>query len=380
YLDYAATTPVDPRVAAAMSECLTRDGVFGNPASTTHGFGFAAARRVEQAREQVARLIGAQPAEVYFTSGATEANNLAILGVARANADRGRHIVTARTEHRSVLDPAGQLAREGFRVTYLAPDRNGLISPLALRAALRSDTQLVSIMHANNETGVVQDLAALAEECTRAAVPLHTDAAQSAGKIEFDVARTPVAFAALSGHKVYGPKGIGALYIREAMRPRAAPIVFGGGHERQLRSGTLPTHQIVGFGAAAELVARDRPAEELRCRALRDDLWRALEPIGSVHLNGQQSPRLPHLLNVSFEGVEGESLVTGLTEIAVSTGSACSSAGREASYVLRSLGHSTQLAQGSLRISIGRYSTAQDVELAARVIRREVERLRAIAP
>lgn len=380
YLDYAATTPVDPRVVAAMAECLMQDGEFGNPASTTHGFGLAAAARVERARAQVAALIGAEPREIIFTSGATEANNLALLGVARANADRGRHIVTARTEHKAVLDPARQLEREGFVVTYLTPDSDGLIDPLALRAALRPDTQLVSLMHANNETGVLQELEPLIEECRRGGVPFHTDACQSVGKVAFDVRLSPLDFAAFSGHKIYGPKGIGALYVRETARPRIAPVSFGGGHERGLRSGTLATHQIVGFGLAAELIASDRDRERERCTSLREQLWRELEAIGAVYRNGHPTARLPNLLNVSFDGVEGESLVTGLEEIAVSTGSACSSASREASYVLRAVGRSTQLAQSSLRISFGRYTTAANLELAARVIRREVERLRAVAP
>ncbi len=380
YLDYAATTPVDPRVAAAMSECLCADGVFGNPASTTHGFGIEAARRVERAREQVAALIGASPREIIFTSGATEANNLAILGVARANADRGRHLITSRTEHKAVLDPAGRLEREGFSVTYLTPGRDGLIDPLALRDALRAETQLVSIMHANNETGVVQNLDVLADECRRAAVLLHTDACQSVGKVDFNVARTSVEFAAFSAHKIYGPKGMGALYVRESARPRIGPIMFGGGHERLLRSGTLPTHQIAGFGRAAELIAADWQTEQRRCLALRDSLWHSLAAIGDVHLNGHPTERLPNILNASFAGVEGESLVTGLAEIAVSTGSACSSASREASYVLRALGRSTQLAQSSLRISFGRFTSAADLSLAAEVIRREVERLRRVAP
>ncbi len=380
YLDYAATTPVDPRVAAAMAECLTLEGAFGNPASTTHGFGLAAAARVGEARAQVAALIGAEPREIIFTSGATEANNLVLLGVARANADRGRHIVTARTEHKAVLDPARQLEREGFVVTYLTPDSEGLIDPLALRAALRADTQLVSLMHANNETGVLQDFEPLIAECQRGGVPFHTDACQSVGKVPFDVRQSRLDFAAFSAHKIYGPKGIGALYVRESARPRIAPVMFGGGHERGLRSGTLATHQIAGFGLAAELIAAERDQERDRCTSLRDRLWHALEAIGAVYLNGHPTARLPNLLNVSFDGVEGESLVTGLVEIAVSTGSACSSASREGSYVLRAVGRSTQLAQSSLRISFGRFTTAADLELAARVIRREVERLRAVAP
>ncbi len=381
YLDYAATTPVDPRVALAMSDCLTVDGVFGNPASTTHGFGLEASAMVERARRQVAALIGATAAEIVFTSGATEANNLAILGVMRANADRGRHLVTARTEHKAVLDPCKRLEREGFAVTYLVPDRSGRIDAAAVAAALRSDTQLVALMHANNETGVITDIAAIAAICAERGVPLHTDACQSVGKIPFDVGALGVDFAAFSAHKIYGPKGIGALYVRERARPRIAPVQYGGGHERGLRSGTLPTHQIVGFGVAAELAAAELLTEEAeRLRGLRDALWRELELLGGVHLNGEAAQRLPGLLNASFEGVEGESLITGLESIAVATGSACSSATREPSYVLRALGRGTELAQSSLRISLGRWTTADDVAHAARAIAAEVARLRACAP
>jgi cysteine desulfurase len=380
YLDYAATTPVDPRVAAAMAECLTVAGVFGNPSSTTHAFGLEAARTVERARQQVATSLGCDAREIIFTSGATEANNLCILGVARANADRGRHIVSARTEHRAVLDPCKQLEREGFRVTYLTPRAGGLIAPQDLRAAIAPDTQLVSLMHANNEIGVVQDIAAFAGICAERGVPLHTDACQSFGKIAFDVRALGVSFAAISAHKIYGPKGIGALFVAEVARPRIQPIIFGGGHERGLRSGTLPTHQIVGFGAAAEIAMLEHGTEAPRLASLRDRLWELLVHIPRVYRNGNIEHCLPGLLNVSIEGVEGESLVAGLDELAVSTGSACSSATREPSYVLRALGRDTELAQSSLRLSLGRFTTPAEVELAAGAIRREVERLRAVAP
>lgn len=380
YLDYAATTPVDPRVAAAMAECLTLDGVFGNAASTTHEYGTAAARAIETARTQVAALLGCEAREVIFTSGATEANNLCVLGVARANADRGKHIVTARTEHRAILDPCKQLEREGFRVTYLTPDADGVVSPDALRAALTDDTLLVSLMHANNEIGVLQDIAAYARVCHERGALLHTDACQSVGKLAWAVRELGVDFASISAHKIYGPKGVGALYVAESARPRIAPIVFGGGHERGLRSGTLPTHQLVGFGVAAQLARAECAQESERMRTLRDALWSRLATLPRVHLNGANAARLPNLLNVSFEGVEGESLVTGVEEIAVSTGSACSSATQEPSYVLRALGRSTELAQSSLRISLGRFTRAADIDQAAGVIQREVARLRAVAP
>jgi cysteine desulfurase len=380
YLDYAATTPVDPRVAAAMVECLTLDGDFGNPASTTHAYGARAAERVEHARAQVAALIGADAREVVFTGGATEANNLCLLGVARANADRGKHIVSARTEHRAVLDPCRQLEREGFRVTYVKPSADGRCDPTEIAKALEPATQLVSIMHANNEIGVINDIAAIAAHCAARGVLLHTDACQTVGKIEFDVAALGVDFAAVSAHKLYGPKGVGALYVRERARPKIAPLVFGGGHERGLRSGTVATHQVVGFGVAAELARSELAAEAARVRELRDLLLTRFEGLGRLHVNSSSVQGLPGLLNVSFEGIEGESLVTGLDEIAVSTGSACSSATREPSYVLRALGRSPELAQSTLRISFGRYSARQDVDVAARAIQREVSRLRAIAP
>jgi cysteine desulfurase len=381
YFDYAATTPVDPRVAAAMSRCLTADGVFGNPASATHAFGREASAAVEQARASVATLINASPTEIVFTSGATEANNLAVLGVARANADRGKHIVSARTEHKAVLDPCKRLEREGFAVTYLVPDRSGVVAPEQVRAAVRGDTQLVALMHANNEIGVIHDIAAIAGVCREHGVPLHTDAAQSVGKIPVDVRALDVDFMAISAHKFCGPKGVGALYVREQARPRLAPILHGGGHERGLRSGTVPTHQVVGFGVAAELARNELTTGEAdRLRGLRAMLWSELERLGGVHLNGHPEQRLPGILNLSIEGVAGESLVAGLESVAVATGSACSSASREPSYVLRALGRDTELAQSSLRLSLGRWTTAAEVAAVARAIGAEVRRLRAVAP
>jgi cysteine desulfurase len=379
YLDYAATTPVDPLVAQAMSECLGAAGDFANPASATHAAGRRAQARSEVARAQVAALIGADVAEIIFTSGATESNNLAILGVARGNADRGRHIVTSRIEHRAVLDPCRRLEKEGFEVTYLEPDRAGRIDPAAVAAALRADTMLVSLMLVNNEIGVVQDMAALAALCTTRGVPLHTDAAQAVGKLAIDVRALPVDFLSFTAHKLYGPKGVGALFVRSTSRPWLSPVTFGGGQERGLRPGTLPTHQLAGFGVACEL-ARSRSGESQRVVRLREQLWRGLSALGGVHLNGAMAERIPHIMSVSFDGVDGESLVTGLTELAVATGSACSSATGEPSYVLRALGHSTALAQSTLRFSLGRGTSESDIEIAVQTVGREVSRLRAASP
>ena len=379
YLDYAATTPVDPAVATEMAACLTESGDFGN-ASSTHVFGRRAAARVETARAQVAALIGAEPDEITFTSGATESNNLAVLGVSRANADRGRHIVTTRIEHKAVLDPCKRLEREGFTVTYLTPDRQGRIDPEIVRAALRPDTVLVSIMYVNNEIGVMQDVGAIGALCRDRGVAFHTDAAQAVGKIPVDVRTLPVDFLSFTAHKIYGPKGVGALYTRRASRPLLQPVSFGGGQERGLRPGTLATHQIVGLGVACEMAANLVGEEQPRLTALRERLWNGLEGLGGTHLNGAGSARIPGILNVSFEGVEGESLVTGLTDLAVSTGSACNSASAEPSYVLRALGRDTQLAQSSLRLTVGRYTKVADVDFAIEAVKREVTRLRELSP
>jgi cysteine desulfurase len=379
YLDYAATTPVDPTVATEMAACLTESGDFGN-ASSTHVFGRRAAARVETARAQVAALIGAEPDEITFTSGATESNNLAVLGVSRANADRGRHIVTTRIEHKAVLDPCKRLEREGFTVTYLTPDRQGRIDPEIVRAALRPDTVLVSIMYVNNEIGVMQDVGAIGALCRDRGIAFHTDAAQAIGKIPVDVRNLPVDFMSFTAHKIYGPKGVGALYSRRASRPLLQPVSFGGGQERGLRPGTLATHQIVGLGVACEMAANLVGEEQPRLTALRERLWNGLEGLGGTHLNGAGAARIPGILNVSFEGVEGESLVTGLTDLAVSTGSACNSASAEPSYVLRALGRDTQLAQSSLRLTVGRYTKVADVDFAIEAVKREVTRLRALSP
>ncbi|HEX4375881.1 MAG TPA: aminotransferase class V-fold PLP-dependent enzyme [Steroidobacteraceae bacterium] len=378
YLDYAATTPCDPRVAAAMQACLTIDGVFGNPASG-HAYGRVARARVEQARAQVAALIHAPAPQLVWTSGSTEANNLAILGTARALRSRGRHLITVRTEHKSVLDPCRHLQQEGFEVTYLAPDRDGLIATEQVREALRPDTLLVSVMHANNEIGVLQPIETIGDLCRAKGVALHVDASQSAGKVRIDVAQLRCDLLSLTAHKLYGPKGIGALYFAAERRASLQPLTFGGGHERGLRSGTLPVHQIVGFGAACELAAASLADDAAHSQRLRDLLWAGLRRIPDVLLNGHPTQRIGNILNVSFPGVEGESLLMGLTELAISTGSACNSDSDEPSYVLRALGRDTELAQSSLRFSVGRFSSEADVAVAVAAVSREVQRLRAAA-
>src|ERR1700730_6643687 len=356
-----------------MSGCLAASGDFGNP-SSAHALGAGAAARITAARAQVAALLGAAADEIVFTSGATESDNLAVLGVARANADRGRHVLTARTEHKAVLDPCKRLEKEGFSVTYLTPGRSGLIEPAAFAAALRADTVLASIMYANNETGVLQDLAAIGALCRERGVALHSDCAQAAGKVPLDVHGLPVDFVSITAHKIYGPKGVGALYVRRGARGLLQPLMYGGGQERSLRPGTLPTHQIVGFGLACEMAGRELPAEGMRLTALRERLWAGLEALGDTHLNGAGAPRLPGILSVSFEGVEGESLVTGLTGLAVSTGAACNSVSPEPSYVLRALGRDPQLSR------LGRSSVDADIDFALNAVRAEVRRLRALSP
>ena len=377
YMDYAATTPVDPAVARAMAECLELDGDFGNPASVTHVFGTRAAAHIDRARLQVAALIGAEPDEIVFTSGATESINLAILGVARANAGRGRHIVTSRIEHKAVLDSCKHLQKEGFEVTYLTPEHDGTLAPQTVRDAIRDDTILVSLMQANNEIGVMLDLAVVSGLCRDRGVLFHTDAAQSAGKVPLDASLAD--FVSFTAHKIYGPKGIGALYVKRSRRGYIEPLSFGGGHERGLRSGTLPTHQIVGFGEACTLMNDLQEEEQPRIAELRDRLWDGIRDLGGIHRNGG-GERLAGILNVSVEGVEGESLVAALPQLAVSTGSACSSASGDPSYVLRALGRDTELAQSSLRFSLGRFTTDQDVRVAVQAVREAVGRLRALAP
>ena len=379
YLDYAATTPVDRAVAQAMTECLTAEGDFGNP-SSTHAYGRAAAARIARARAQVAALVGAEPAEIVFTSGATESNNLAILGAARGNADRGRHLITSRTEHKSVLDAFHRLEKEGFSVSWLTPAPDGRIDPAAFAAALRADTVLAALMYANNETGVLEDVTTIGSLCQERGIAFHCDCAQAAGKVPLALHDLPIDFAAFTAHKLYGPKGIGALYVREGARGLLQPLTYGGGQERNLRPGTPATHQIVGFGAACELAAQAIAAEGPRLTRMRERLWQGLAALGGAHLNGAAAPRLPGILNVSFEEVHGESLVGALSALAVSTGSACSSESAEPSYVLRALGRSTQLAQSSLRFSLGRPTLDADVDLAVAAVGEALAGLRALSP
>ncbi|MGA2397863.1 MAG: aminotransferase class V-fold PLP-dependent enzyme [Steroidobacteraceae bacterium] len=381
YLDYAATTPVAREVAARMAECLMREGTFGNPGSASHAYGEEASARVEAARAQVATAVGAQAADVVFTSGATEANNLAIFGTAEYYREVGRHIVTARTEHKSVLDPCKELERRGWTVTYLVPGADGVLDPAGVAAAVRPDTVLVSIMHVNNETGVIADVGAIAAHCARAGnARIHVDAAQSVGKCEVDFAALGVDLLSVSAHKAYGPKGAGALLVSRRRGAHLMPILYGGGQEGGLRSGTVATHQAVGMGAAFELASAARETEHGRIAALGDRLWGALRAMGGVVRNGAEAARVPHVLNVSFEGVEGESLLAAVREyLAVSTGSACTSATQEPSYVLRALGRDDRLAESSLRFSFGRFTNETDIDTAAAVVTRAVERLRRIA-
>ena len=381
YLDHAATTPVDARVAAAMQAVLEDPLAFANP-SSTHAAGRAAAARIETAREQVAALIGAPPEDLIFTSGATESDNLAILGLARGRADFGRHVVTARTEHKAVLDACKRLVKEGFVVTFLEPETDGRIDPKKLQAALRPDTQLVSIMHANNETGVVQDVGALAAVCRdqngRAKnIFFHVDAAQSAGKIPLDVQAAGLDLVSLSAHKMYGPKGIGALYVAPRARPWLVPLAFGGGQERGLRPGTLATHQIVGFGAAAALAAGELERDALHTGALVQKFHAALGPLADLRWNDHPSARLPGLVSLSIADVEGESLLAALPELAVSSGAACDASRGEPSYVLRAAGVPAELAQSTLRIAFGRGNTPSEAERAAELIIAAVTTLRA---
>jgi cysteine desulfurase len=380
YLDYSATTPVDPRVAEKMTECLTRDGNFGNPASRSHAFGWRAEEAVERARVQVAELIGADAKEIVFTSGATESDNLAIKGAAHFYHKKGRHLVTCKTEHKAVLDSCRALEREGFEVTYLDPEPDGLIDLGKLEAALRPDTILVSIMHVNNEIGVIQDIEAIGRLTRSRGILFHVDAAQSAGKIPLDLARLPVDLLSLSAHKVYGPKGMGALYVRRKPRVRLEAQMHGGGHERGLRSGTLATHQIVGMGEAFRIAGEEMASEGERLRMLRERLWAGLRDMPEVYLNGHPEQRVAGNLNVSFAFVEGESLIMALKDIAVSSGSACTSASLEPSYVLRALGRSDELAHSSIRFTMGRWSTLEEIDYTIELIRGKVEKLRELSP
>ncbi|PAU88442.1 IscS subfamily cysteine desulfurase [Pseudomonas sp. WN033] len=377
YLDYAATTPVDPRVAEKMMACLTLDGNFANPASRSHIYGWRAEEAVELARRQVADLVGADPREIVWTSGATESDNLAIKGVAHALAERGRHIVTSAIEHKAVLDSCRQLEREGFEVTYLSPGSEGVIEPQQLVAALRDDTILVSLMHVNNEIGTINDIAALGVVAHEHGVLFHVDAAQSTGKLPIDLKRLPVDLMSFSAHKTYGPKGVGALFVRRGLPLRLEAQIHGGGHERGMRSGTLPTHQLVGMGEAFALAGQLMGEECARISALRDRLLAGLAGLDGVSLNGSAERRVPHNLNLGFAGVDGELLLLALKDLALSTGSACTSASVEPSYVLRGIGVSDQLAHSSLRLSLGRFTSEQEVDRAAEMLCEVVTRLRA---
>jgi cysteine desulfurase len=378
YLDYAATTPVDPRVVQVMVPWLYEQ--FGNPASRSHAYGWAAEEAVEIAREQVAALIGADPREIAWTSGATESNNLAIKGAAQFHQGKGRHLVSVKTEHKAVLDTLRELERAGFEVTVLDVREDGLVDLDTLQAALRPDTTLVSVMAVNNEIGVIQDIAAIGALCRARGVLFHVDAAQASGKMPIDLSVLPVDLMSLSAHKTYGPKGIGALYVRRKPRVRIEAQMHGGGHERGLRSGTLATHQIVGMGEAFRLAREHMASDNERIRSLQARLLAGLQGLPEVRVNGSLGQRVPHNLNVSFQFVEGESLLMGMKGVAVSSGSACTSASLEPSYVLRALGLSDEVAHSSIRFSIGRFTSAAEIDAAVAQVRETVERLRAMSP
>ncbi|WP_073274976.1 IscS subfamily cysteine desulfurase [Microbulbifer donghaiensis] len=380
YLDYSATCPVDPRVAAKMAEQLTMEGNFGNPASRSHLFGWKAEEAVEEARRHVAELFNADPREIVWTSGATESDNLAIKGAAHFYQGKGKHIITSKIEHKAVLDTCRQLEREGFEVTYLNPRADGIVYPEQVEEALREDTILVSLMHVNNEIGVVNDIAAIGEILRAKKIIFHVDAAQSAGKLPIDLQELKVDLMSFSAHKVYGPKGIGALYVRRKPRVRLEAQMHGGGHERGMRSGTLPTHQIVGMGEAFRIAKEEMAAESERLLALRNRFWDQVKDMEEVHINGSVEQRVAGNLNVSFAFVEGESLIMSLRDLAISSGSACTSASLEPSYVLRALGVNDELAHSSLRFSFGRFTSEQDVDTAAAEVRKAVEKLRELSP
>jgi len=376
YLDYSATTPVDPRVLDKMVACLSMEGNFGNPASRSHIYGWQAEQAVELARRQVAELINADPREIVWTSGATESDNLAIKGAAQFYADRGKHIVTSSIEHKAVLDTCQFLQEQGYEVTYIDPGPDGGTEPAAVANALRDDTILVSIMHANNELGVVNDIAGIGEITRSRGIIFHVDAAQSGGKITIDMEALKVDLMSLTAHKMYGPKGVGALYVRRQPRVQIVPQMHGGGHERGMRSGTLPTHQIVGMGEAARVAAEDMATDEAHISGLREVFWEKLQGLEGLHLNGDSTRRLPGVLNIGIEGVDGEVLLMALKDLAVSTGSACNSASVEPSYVLRRLGLPDSLAHSSLRFTLGRFTTREEVEYAADQLLTAVARLR----
>ena len=378
YLDYSSTTPVDPRVVDALLPYLRED--FGNPASRSHSYGWKAEEAVEAARGQVAQLVGCDPKEIVWTSGATESINLALKGAAHFYKDKGRHVITFKTEHKATLDTCRELEREGFEVTYLDVRADGLIEFSAFEAAVRPDTILVSVIYVNNEIGVIQDIPKIGEFCRSRGIILHVDSAQATGKIQIDLQSLKVDLMSFSAHKTYGPKGIWALFVRRKPRIRLEPLIHGGGHERCMRSGTLPTHQIVGMGAAFAFARQEMATENERIRMLRDRLWKGLSEIEAVYLNGDLESRVPHNLNVSFNYVEGESLLMAIKDIAVSSGSACTSASLEPSYVLRAFGRSDELAHSSIRFSIGRYTTEADVEFTISLLKDKVARLREMSP
>jgi len=379
-MDYSATTPVDKRVAEKMAKYLTLEGDFGNPASRSHYYGWQAEKAVDEARSQVADLVGADPREIVWTSGATESNNLAIKGIANFYHKRGKHIITLKTEHKAVLDTCRQLEREGFEITYLEPLSNGLLDISVFKDAIREDTILASIMHVNNEIGVIQDIQSIGDICREHKIFFHVDAAQSAGKISIDLASLPVDLMSFSAHKIYGPKGMGALYVSRKPRVRLEAQIHGGGHERGMRSGTLATHQIVGMGEAFAIAKTEMLAEGKKIKQLRDRLLEGFSDMEEVVINGDIEQRVPGNLNISFNYVEGESLMMAISDVAVSSGSACTSASLEPSYVLRALGLSDELAHSSIRFSIGRYTTEKDVDDAIRLVREKVEKLRDLSP
>jgi cysteine desulfurase len=378
YLDYSATTPVDERVGDKMIPYLTQH--FGNPASRSHAYGWEAEKAVDEARQHVAALVNCDPKEIVWTSGATESDNLAIKGAAHFYAERGKHIITIQTEHKAVLDPVRELERVGFEATYLTPMENGLVDLAALQAAIRADTVLISVMLVNNEIGVIQDIDAIGQLCREKGIIFHVDAAQATGKVDIDLEKLPVDLMSFSAHKTYGPKGIGALYISRKPRIRLEAQMHGGGHERGFRSGTLAVHQIVGMGEAFRLAKEEMDAENQRIKALRDRLWAGLESIEETYLNGDLEQRVPHNLNVSFNFVEGESLMMAIKDLAVSSGSACTSASLEPSYVLRAIGRDDELAHSSIRFSIGKYTTEQDIDHAIAIIQEKIGKLRELSP
>lgn len=380
YFDYSATTPVDPRVAQAMMDCLTMAGNFGNPASRSHAFGWKAEEAVETARQHVADLINADAREIVWTSGATESINLAIKGVAQFNRKRGKHIITSKIEHKATLDTCRQLEREGFEVSYLDPNDQGLFTAQQIAEAIREDTTIVSLMHVNNEIGVINDIAAIGEVCRERKVFFHVDCAQSANKLPIDVETMKVDLMSFSAHKAYGPKGVGALYVRRKPRVRLEAQIHGGGHERGMRSGTLPTHQIVGMGEAFRLAKLEMDKDREHAAALQARFLEGISDMEEVHINGSLEQRVPHNINVSFAYVEGESLIMSLKDLAVSSGSACTSASLEPSYVLRALGLSDELAHSSLRFSFGRFTTEEEVDYAVKQVHNAVDKLRELSP